>query len=160
MKNDLKMSKEDKQLQQQPTVNQTAWILNYQPTIEHQHVYLDGRRVDTAEAEEAEIVESSAGAKGQGRCDVLRSDRAVRLWQIALEAGWVDEQWQPRLSRTLSAVLADHMASLLGIRNKWKTFEAFWHRSNMRGDYNDALEQLQYGKFREKMLRLMPAGIV
>lgn len=115
--------------------------------------------MDIAEAEDAEVVEVSAEEGGQRPSDVLRSDKARRLWKIAQEAGWVDEQWQPRLSRTLSAVLADHMASLLGIKNKWKAFEAFWHRNNMRGDYNDALDQLQYGKFREKMLKLMPVGM-
>ena len=87
--------------------------------------------------------------------DVLATDRAMQLWESAREAGWVDEHFQPLLSRTLSAVLADRMASKLGLRNKWKVFEAFWKRNNMRTDYNDALDQKQYGEFYEKMTRII-----
>ena len=79
--------------------------------------------------------------------DVLASEEAMRLWDAAREAGWVDEHYQPLVSRTKAAVLADHMAGMLGIGNKWKVFEKFWKRNNMRGDYNDALDQQQYGKF-------------
>lgn len=86
---------------------------------------------------------------------VLATDRAMKLWEAAREAGWVDEHFQPLLSRTLSAVLADRMATRLGITNKWKVFEAFWKRNNMRGDYNDALEQKQYTQFYEKMSRVI-----
>ncbi len=85
--------------------------------------------------------------------DVLHSTDAMKLWEAARMAGWVDENCQPKLTRTLSAVLADHMATLLRIRNKWKVFEAFWKRNNMRADYNTALDQKQYSKFHEKMKR-------
>ena len=85
--------------------------------------------------------------------DVLHSTEAMKLWEAAREAGWVDENCQPKLSRPLSAVLADHMATLLSIQNKWKVFEAFWKRNNMRADYNTALDQKQYSRFHEKMKR-------
>lgn len=125
---------------------------------DNENVYLS---VDKAEVKVADGVRKEETAEVEavaaaGPADVLRSEEAERLWAAAREAGWVDADCQPLLSRTLSAVLADHMASLLKIRNKWKTFEAFWHRNNMRGDYNDALDQKQYGQFREKMLKLMP----
>lgn len=82
---------------------------------------------------------------------VLATEMGMRLLDAARKAGWLDEQYHPLISRTMSAVLADYLSALLGIQNKWKVFEAFWQRKNMRGDYNDALDQKQYGKFYEKM---------
>ena len=43
-------------------------------------------------------------------------------------AGWVDANYQPLISRTQAALLADAMAERLGIREKWKTFEMQQHR--------------------------------
>lgn len=81
----------------------------------------------------------------------LETEEARRLFAAAQEAGWVDDDYQPLLSRTMSAVLADRIATLLNIPNKWKVFETFWHRKNMRSDYNDALEQKQFNAFYEKI---------
>jgi len=39
--------------------------------------------------------------------------------------------------------LADAMAERLGIKEKWKVFEALWNRKYMRSDYNLALTQQQ-----------------
>ena len=39
----LKMSKED---DKKPPVNQWAWILNYQPKIEHQHIHMGDKSAD------------------------------------------------------------------------------------------------------------------
>ena len=81
----------------------------------------------------------------------LQTEEAQRLWDAARDAGWVDDNCQPLLSRALSAVLADRMATLLNIQNKWKVFETFWNRKNMRSDYNDALNQKQFDEFYEKL---------
>ena len=81
----------------------------------------------------------------------LQTEEARRLWDAARDAGWVDDNCQPLLSRALSAVLADRMATLLNIQNKWKVFETFWNRKNMRSDYNDALNQKQFDEFYEKL---------
>lgn len=49
------MSKED---DKKPTVNQWAWILNYQPKIEHQHIHMGNQskndKADSPENEDAE----------------------------------------------------------------------------------------------------------
>ena len=87
--------------------------------------------------------------------EALATEEAKRLWDAAQNVGWVDECWQPKLSRALSAVLADRMATLLDIKDKWKAFEGLWMRNNMRSDYNYALNQKQYGEFYEKMLRII-----
>ena len=63
----------------------------------------------------------------------------MALWKKAQAAGWVDANYQPLISRTQAALLADAMAERLGIKEKWKTFEALWNRKYMRSDYNLAL---------------------
>ena len=65
------------------------------------------------------------------------------LWKKAQKAGWVDENFQPKISRTKAAMMAHVMATKLGIRNKWKVFETFWYRQNMYQDYYDAVNQQQ-----------------
>ena len=34
-----------KEIDNKNMINQTAWILNYQPKIEHQHIYVGGKEV-------------------------------------------------------------------------------------------------------------------
>ncbi len=84
----------------------------------------------------------------------LATPEAMVLWQKAQQAGYVNEHFQPLLSRTLAALLADAMAERLGIKEKWKLFGALWHRKNMRGDYNDALNQRQALAFQDSLKML------
>ena len=79
--------------------------------------------------------------------DVLATPEAMALWQKAMSEGWIDERFQPRISLTKSAVLAFEIANRLGIQDRWKVFEQFWHRKNMRSNYNNALTQRQSLKF-------------
>ena len=81
----------------------------------------------------------------------LQTEEARRLWDAARDAGWVDDGCQPLLSRALSAVLADRMATLLNIQNKWKVFESFWGMKGLRSAYNNALNQKQFDEFYEKL---------
>ena len=81
----------------------------------------------------------------------LRSNEAIRLWKKAQAAGYVDVNYQPRISRTQSALLADAMAERLGIKEKWKVFEALWNRKYMRSDYNLALTQQQSLNFQDEL---------
>ncbi len=75
--------------------------------------------------------------------EVLSTEAAMALWKKAQEAGFVDDNLQPLISRTQAALLADAMAMRLGIRNKWKVFETYWGRKYMRSDYNLALTRKQ-----------------
>lgn len=84
----------------------------------------------------------------------LASPEAMALWRKAQQAGYVNEHFQPLLSRTQAAMLAYEMTKLLGIRHKWRIFEAFWNRKNMRGDYNDALNQRQTLAFQDSIKAL------
>ena len=76
------------------------------------------------------------------------------LWKKVQEAGLVDAEGQPTVSRTEAALMANELAERLDIAHKWKLFEALWHRKNMRGDYNTALEQRKSLLFQEKLKKL------
>ena len=86
--------------------------------------------------------------------EVLATEEAMRLWEKARQAGYVDECYQPLISRSQSALLADAMAERLGIKEKWKAFEELWQRKYMRNDYNLALTQRQSYKFQDDLKRL------
>jgi hypothetical protein len=86
--------------------------------------------------------------------EVLATDEAMILWQKAQQAGYVDGRYQPLISRTQSALLADAMAERLGIKEKWKVFETLWNRKYMRSDYNLALTRKRSLDFQDELKRL------
>ena len=86
--------------------------------------------------------------------EALRTEDAMALWQKAQQAGYVDEHYQPLLSRTQAALLADTMAERLGIKEKWKVFEGLWNRKYMRSDYNLALSRKRSLVFQDELKRL------
>ena len=86
--------------------------------------------------------------------EVLSTEQAMALWEKVQKAGYVNDNYQPLLSRTQSALLADAMALKLGIREKWKTFETLWSRKNMYRDYYKALYLQQSLAFQDKIKRL------
>jgi hypothetical protein len=100
-----------------------------------------GKGVDSAEA-------------SKSLPDVLATDKAMAHWQKAQRAGYVDEHYQPLLSRTQAALLADAMAERLGIKEKWKVFEGLWHRKYMRSDYNLALTRKKTLDFQDELKQL------
>lgn len=81
----------------------------------------------------------------------LATDEAMALWRKAQKAGWIDANYQPTISRTQAALLADAMAERLGIREKWKTFETLWNRKNMYRDYYQSLDQRKTLYFQEEI---------
>ena len=85
----------------------------------------------------------------------LCTEQAMMLWRKAQAAGWIDDNYQPLLSRTQAALLANYMADKLGINDKWKIFEAFWNRKYMSSDYNLALNQQQSLDFQEELKEIM-----
>jgi len=84
----------------------------------------------------------------------LSTDEAMALWKKAQDAGYVDDNYQPLISRTMSAVFAFEMANKLKIRNKWKVFEDIWNRKNIRSDYYKAFSQQQYSDFVDEVKKL------
>lgn len=87
--------------------------------------------------------------------EVLATEEAMEIWKKVQGAGYVNAHYQPLLSRTQSALLADAIAERLGIREKWKTFETLWKRKNMRSDYNLALRQHQSLDFQDALKRIL-----
>ena len=86
--------------------------------------------------------------------EVLATEKAMALWRKAQQAGWIDENYQPKISRTQAAMLADAMAERLKIENKWKVFETLWQRKNMYRDYYQAQDQRKTLCFRDKIKKV------
>ncbi len=84
----------------------------------------------------------------------LSTPEAQGYWQRLREAGYVDEYYQPTISRTQAALLADAMAERLGIQKKWKVFEELWNRRYMRSDYNLALTRKRSLDFQDELKQL------
>lgn len=84
----------------------------------------------------------------------LSTPKAMQLWEKTQEVGYVDADYQPCLSRTQAALLANAMARRLGIKNKWKVFETLWNRRNMYRDFHDAILQRQSLDFQDKLKEL------
>ena len=81
----------------------------------------------------------------------LSTPKAMELWRKAQQAGYVDDNFQPLISRTLSALMADYMAYMLGLKDKWKPFEILWDRRNMASDFALAYSQKQSLDFQVKL---------
>lgn len=98
-----------------------------------------------------QAIETNQGDSVMNLPPSLRTPEAMALWHKAQDAGYVDKNYQPLISRTQSAMLAFEITKRLRIRNKWKIFEELWHRHNIRSDYNRALNQQQYYDFVDEL---------
>ena len=74
----------------------------------------------------------------------LWTPKAKGLWRRAEAAGLVDKNLQPTGTRQCAALLADHIASLLKLTQRWRHFETFWGIKNLRADYNKAFSSNHY----------------
>ena len=121
------------------------------------NIYVQGSYVDIHDNEVVNLSVDKAQVR-VGDHQVLSQQSDVpevlaesEQWQKVMQAGLVDADGQPTVSRTEAAMIADMLADRLGIANKWKFFEQLWHRNNMRGDYNTALDQRKTLKFQEQL---------
>ena len=137
---------------------------NHGSKIELVYVASGGQHVETqiiiGETRSKSEPESGPPSAGQGRSagklpDVLSTEQAMALWEKVQKAGYVDDNYQPLLSRTQSALLADTLAERLGIKNKWKVFETLWNRTKMYKDCYEAVEQRQYLPFLDKLKQVL-----
>ena len=108
----------------------------------HPHPLPKGRGVDTTKDERI-------------LPEVLATDEAMALWEKVQRAGYVDGNFQPLISRTQSALLADAMAERLGIKEKWKVFETLWNRKYMYRDYYQALGQQKTLLFQDELKKVL-----
>ncbi|MCR5817914.1 MAG: hypothetical protein K6F89_02285 [Prevotella sp.] len=88
--------------------------------------------------------------------DELTTDKAMRLWKKLQAAGLIDDHYQPLVSRSKAAMMADAMATHLGIRERrWKVFEDLWKRRGMCSDYVRAFNQHQAYQFQDTLKKLI-----
>ena len=81
----------------------------------------------------------------------LDNDRARNILQRFVDAGMLDGQFQPLVSRAQAALIADAVSMQLNIVKKWKVFESLWKRKNIRNDYNKAFSQATAHKYLTKI---------
>lgn len=124
-------------------------------------VYVQGPYVDVHDNEVVNLSVDKAG-KVQVDSRQMSEDCVIpnvlaesELWQKLIEANLLDDNGQPTVSRPDAALMADMISVRLGISNKWKMFEKLWHRNNMRGDFNTALEQRKSLAFQEKLKNIL-----
>lgn len=83
--------------------------------------------------------------------DELATPEGRLLLEKARKAGYLDAHYQPKLSNTKSAMLADEIATRLKIRNRWKVFEQFWNRHDMYKDNYEGRNQKQSLSFLDEI---------
>ena len=81
----------------------------------------------------------------------LDNDKARNILQRFVDAGMLDEQFQPLVSRAQAALIANAVSMRLNIVKKWKVFESLWKRKNIRNDYNKAYIQTTVHKHLTKI---------
>lgn len=81
----------------------------------------------------------------------LSTETAMRIWRILQKAGYVDENFQPLVSRTMAAVMAGWFFTQLDMAIQWSLFEKLWNRTSMRSDHSKAMQQHQTIDFQEKL---------
>ena len=120
--------------------------------IEVVYVASGGQHVETQVNVGANTNTTQGREKGaEDMPEPLATEEAMALWEKVQDASYVDANYQPLISRTQAALLADAMAERLGIKEKWKVFEALWNRKYMRSDYNLALTQQQSLDFQDEL---------
>ena len=130
--------------------------INHGSKIEIVYVASGGQHVETQInlAPPGPSKERKKEAEPPALPDALSTEEAMALWEKVQETGYVDSNYQPLISRTQSALLADAMAERLGIREKWKVFEVLWNRKNMYRDYYKALDLQQSLAFQDEIKKL------
>lgn len=70
----------------------------------------------------------------------LSNPEAKRLLNLAQEAGFLDENYQPKgLIKVQMALLAGHICDLLWGKKKWWVFEKFWNQRTLASSFGDGL---------------------
>lgn len=125
------------------------------------NIYVQGSYIDIHDNEEVNL-SVDKGEVHVGDSQLSPEERVIpevlansELWHKVQQAGLVNADGLPTVSRPEAALLADMLAERLGITNKWKFFERLWHRNNMRGDYNTALDQRKSLEFQERLKNIL-----
>ena len=87
--------------------------------------------------------------------DALNTPEGRTLLEKARMADLLDDKYQPKISNTMSALLAQEIGERLKIRNKWKVFEQFWNRQDMYKDCYEGHDQKQSTAFLENIRKAL-----
>ena len=118
-------------------------------------ITINGSMFDIHDNQHVTIISSTKEEKSATSASKeLTSETAQHYWARLQQAGLVDEQNKPLVSRPQAALIAYEMSERLAIKFKWRCFEDFWQRKNMRNDYNDALNQMQSLKFQDLLKKI------
>lgn len=118
-------------------------------------ITINGPMFDIHDNQHVTIISSMKEEKSAASASKeLTSETAQHYWTRLQQAGLVDGQNKPLVSRPQAALIAYEMSERLEIRFRWKCFEDFWQRKNMRNDYNDALNQLQSLNFQDLLKKI------
>jgi len=94
---------------------------------------------------------SSIGNKKSDLPPQLATKQAMAYWGRAMDAGWVDSNYQPLITRQHAALLADYMGRKLKLEKRWKWFEELWHIDTMRKDFDKAMSASNSDMFIEQI---------
>ena len=124
-------------------------------------VYVQGNYVDVHDNEVVNLSIDKVGELNVSKKQTEQEQTALpevlatsELWERLRQAGLIDDDNQPTVSRPEAALMAYTIAHRLNIINKWKMFEALWNRKNIRGDYNTALGQRKSLEFQDRLKTL------
>lgn len=97
-----------------------------------QNVYAENKKNKTAASTEVPALDTS---------------EAWKLWHIAQEHGWVDENRQPTISQPRAAILASVMGSILNIQPLWTSFDELWNfKTDVASLHTHAMGRSYYPK--------------
>lgn len=88
----------------------------------------------------------------------LKSEEAEELMEDLVDAGLIDDNWQPKtLSGPERGLLAREVSSHLGINDVWQVFGKLWNEKpeTLRSYLNKALDQKKSLEFQENLKNIM-----
>lgn len=89
----------------------------------------------------------------------LQGEYAEKLKSNLMDAGMIDDDWQPcNLSNTEAALLARFISEKIKMNDVWRVFGTLWNLNpeSLRCYFNRALDQKKSLPFQEKIKQLLP----
>lgn len=132
------------------------------PTIVHNHYGITFQNCSMPNATIQTISQPSADTRRAPEAstpegtlpDALRTPLAEALLARLVDAGLVDERWQPlSLSNAEKGVLASLLAGRLKVNNQWQTFGRLWglKPETLRTAYNKGMDQPRSNAFIQRV---------
>ena len=84
----------------------------------------------------------------------LRTEKALDIKEKLMDAGMINESWQPvNLSWSESALMAQMISDKLAVKDTWSVFGKLWNKNpgTLRAFYNRSLEQKKSLVFQDRL---------